>query len=107
MFAPSTEPSLENCRQPPIGEGLAQTPANGAIIITTSQGRRVDRFGRPPRADFAVGGPNNDDDDEGVSDRTELVRPLGSKLVAAIEIETDGGRRGERLAAAVVSPSWF
>ena len=49
---------------------LAQTPANGAIIITTSQGRRVDRFERPPRAEFAVGGPN-DDDDERVSDRTE------------------------------------
>ena len=42
---------------------LAQTPANGAIIITTSQERRwVDRFERPPRAEFAVGDPNDDDE---------------------------------------------
>ena len=36
------------------------------------------------RPEFAVGDPN---DDERVSDRTELVRSLGSKLAAAIEME--------------------
>ena len=55
------------------------------------------------RPEFAFGDPN---DDERVSDRTELVRSLGSKLAAAIKIK---GRRGARLAAAAaaVSPSWF
>ena len=82
----------------PVERGLHKLPRTGqsSSQLHKSGGGLVDRFDRPPRAEFAVGDPN-DDDDERVSDRTELVRSLGSKLAAAIEMEwrerEEGGAR--------------